>query len=220
MNSRFSWLIAGLALLAATTTACGQAAYPTRPIRVIVPYPAGGIVDIVARVITDTIGKNFKQAMVVEAKPGGNSNIGTAEVARSAPERTPARIRIPSYAVWESAVFLLNILAFIFIGLQIRPIIDRIEPGLRGRYFFVAGAGPMPMTRGGTPATAAATTRARGVRPKRLTAASDAKSSAHAQSFTPDALPAVTLPGLRNGVPNFASASRVVSARGCSSLST
>jgi CPA1 family monovalent cation:H+ antiporter len=61
-------------------------------------------------------------------------------VARSAPERTPARLRIPSYAVWESAVFLLNILAFIFIGLQIRPIVDRIEPGLRGRYFFVAGA--------------------------------------------------------------------------------
>lgn len=61
-------------------------------------------------------------------------------VARSAPERTPARIRIPSYAVWESAVFMLNILAFIFIGLQIRPILDRIEPGLRGRYFFVAGA--------------------------------------------------------------------------------
>jgi CPA1 family monovalent cation:H+ antiporter len=42
--------------------------------------------------------------------------------------------------VWESAVFMLNILAFIFIGLQIRPILDRIEPGLRGRYFFVAGA--------------------------------------------------------------------------------
>src|SRR6185369_5798359 len=86
MNSRFSWLIAGLALLAATTTACGQAAFPTRPIRVIVPYPAGGIVDIVARTVTDTIGKNFRQAMVVEAKPGGNSNIGTAEVARSAPD--------------------------------------------------------------------------------------------------------------------------------------
>ena len=61
-------------------------------------------------------------------------------VARSAPERTPARIRIPSYAVWESAVFLLNILAFIFIGLQIRPIFGRIEPELRGRYVFVAGA--------------------------------------------------------------------------------
>jgi CPA1 family monovalent cation:H+ antiporter len=61
-------------------------------------------------------------------------------VARRAPELTPARIRIPAYAVWESAVFMLNILAFIFIGLQIRPILERIEPGLRGRYFFVAGA--------------------------------------------------------------------------------
>jgi CPA1 family monovalent cation:H+ antiporter len=61
-------------------------------------------------------------------------------VARRAPELTPARIRIPAYAVWESAVFMLNILAFIFIGLQIRPILERIAPGLRGRYFFVAGA--------------------------------------------------------------------------------
>src|SRR3954468_5092046 len=41
-------------------------------------------------------------------------------VARTAPERTPARIRLPAYAVWETVVFVLNILAFIFIGLQIR----------------------------------------------------------------------------------------------------
>ena len=61
-------------------------------------------------------------------------------VARTAPERTPARIRIPSYAVWETVVFVLNILAFIFIGLQIRPILDSLEPADRGRYFAVAGA--------------------------------------------------------------------------------
>jgi monovalent cation/hydrogen antiporter len=61
-------------------------------------------------------------------------------VARTAPERTPARIRIPSYAVWETAVFVLNILAFIFIGLQIRPILESLEPAVRGRYFIVAGA--------------------------------------------------------------------------------
>ena len=59
-------------------------------------------------------------------------------VARTAPERTPARIRIPSYAVWETVVFVLNILAFIFIGLQIRPILDSLEPSMRGRYFAVA----------------------------------------------------------------------------------
>jgi CPA1 family monovalent cation:H+ antiporter len=60
--------------------------------------------------------------------------------ARSAPERTPARIRIPSYAVWESAVFVLNVLAFVFIGLQIRPILTSVAPDTRTRYLLVAGA--------------------------------------------------------------------------------
>jgi CPA1 family monovalent cation:H+ antiporter len=60
--------------------------------------------------------------------------------ARTAPARTPARIRIPSYAVWETAVFLLNVLAFVFIGLQIRPILSSLDPAARGRYFVVAGA--------------------------------------------------------------------------------
>jgi len=55
-------------------------------------------------------------------------------VARSAPQRTPARIRVPSYAVWETVVFMLNVLAFIFIGLQIRPILASLEPAARGRY--------------------------------------------------------------------------------------
>jgi len=61
-------------------------------------------------------------------------------VARTAPERTPARIRIPTYAVWETVVFVLNILAFIFIGLQIRPIFESLEATDRGRYVVVAVA--------------------------------------------------------------------------------
>ena len=61
-------------------------------------------------------------------------------VAQSAPQRTPARLRIPAYAVWETVVFALNILAFIFIGLQIRPILASLEPGQAGQYFSVAGA--------------------------------------------------------------------------------
>jgi monovalent cation/hydrogen antiporter len=59
-------------------------------------------------------------------------------VARTAPERTPARIRIPSYAVWETVVFLLNVLAFVFIGLQIRPILDNLAPADRVHYLMVA----------------------------------------------------------------------------------
>ncbi|MBV8899095.1 MAG: sodium:proton antiporter [Verrucomicrobia bacterium] len=61
-------------------------------------------------------------------------------LARRAPERTPARTRIPSYAVWETVVFALNILAFIFIGLQIRPILEGLAAADRGRYCAVSGA--------------------------------------------------------------------------------
>jgi CPA1 family monovalent cation:H+ antiporter len=61
-------------------------------------------------------------------------------MARTAPERFSARTRIPTYAVWETVVFALNILAFIFIGLQIRPILDSLDAPDRGRYLAVAGA--------------------------------------------------------------------------------
>jgi monovalent cation/hydrogen antiporter len=61
-------------------------------------------------------------------------------VARTSPERTPARIRIPTYAVWDTVVFVLNILAFIFIGLQIRPILESLDPRARGDYLAAAGA--------------------------------------------------------------------------------
>jgi monovalent cation/hydrogen antiporter len=61
-------------------------------------------------------------------------------VSRRAPERTPARIRVPSYAVWDTVVFVLNVLAFVFIGLQVRPILTALEPDRRALYFQVAGA--------------------------------------------------------------------------------
>ncbi len=61
-------------------------------------------------------------------------------VAQTAPARTPARVRIPTYAVWETVVFALNILAFIFIGLQVAPILGSLEPAVRGRYLGVAAA--------------------------------------------------------------------------------
>ncbi|MCU1329211.1 MAG: nhaK, partial [Bryobacterales bacterium] len=61
-------------------------------------------------------------------------------VARTSPARTPARMRLPTYAVWETVVFVMNILAFIFIGLQIRPVLESLEPSSRGPYSFVAAA--------------------------------------------------------------------------------
>lgn len=61
-------------------------------------------------------------------------------VARRAPEQTPARLRVPAYAVWETMVFVLNVLAFVFIGLQVRPIVEQLEPAVRTQYLVVAAA--------------------------------------------------------------------------------
>lgn len=57
---------------------------------------------------------------------------------RRAPVRTPAAVRVPSYAVWETAVFLLNALAFVIVGLQIGPILGRIDPAQRFQAFIFA----------------------------------------------------------------------------------
>src|SRR4051812_30084006 len=75
----------GLAAIAMLLGGSAQAQgnYPNRPIRIIVPSPAGGTVDIVARAVTEQVGRDLKQAIVVEARPGANSNIGTAAAARS-----------------------------------------------------------------------------------------------------------------------------------------
>ena len=59
-------------------------------------------------------------------------------VARTAPDVIPARIRIPSYAVWEVAVFLLNALAFILVGLQLKPIVRELERAALVEYIGIA----------------------------------------------------------------------------------
>jgi CPA1 family monovalent cation:H+ antiporter len=59
-------------------------------------------------------------------------------VARTAPERIPARLRVPSYAVWETVVFVLNVLAFVLIGLQLSPIWQRLDQPLRLQYCLIA----------------------------------------------------------------------------------
>jgi CPA1 family monovalent cation:H+ antiporter len=60
--------------------------------------------------------------------------------ARQAPAATPARLRVPSYAVWETTVFVLNVLAFVLIGLQIGPILENLQPERRLTYFGVGVA--------------------------------------------------------------------------------
>lgn len=60
--------------------------YPAKPVRVVVPFPAGGIVDILARAVTEKIATNWGSPIIIDAKPGAGALIGTEAVASAAPD--------------------------------------------------------------------------------------------------------------------------------------
>ena len=75
------------AFIAALALAAGAAHaqdYPAKPVRVIVPFPPGGLLDLITRPVTERIAANWGQPIIVEAKPGASGNVGT-QLARSAP---------------------------------------------------------------------------------------------------------------------------------------
>ncbi|MEG3002666.1 MAG: tripartite tricarboxylate transporter substrate binding protein [Comamonas sp.] len=95
--SRRSWLHSALAATAAFTTAGlglplaaqaapakAAAAYPARPIKVVVPYPAGGVIDVTARAVTDALAQRWGQPVIVENRPGANGNLGAQAVHQAA----------------------------------------------------------------------------------------------------------------------------------------
>ena len=60
--------------------------WPEQSVRMVVPFPAGGPADILARVVADKLGDAWKQPVVIENRPGGNTAVGAAHVAKSAPD--------------------------------------------------------------------------------------------------------------------------------------
>ena len=81
MNFRSSLMAIALALPLAA-----QAAWPEKPVRIVVTFASGGASDIVARVISEPLAKALGQTVIVDNKPGAGGTIGGAEVARSAPD--------------------------------------------------------------------------------------------------------------------------------------
>ena len=86
---RTFWMsVAALALLA-TGAAPAQAqgeAYPIRPVRLVVPFPAGGPADVLARVVAQDMSERWGQGVIIENRVGAGSAVGAASVARSAPD--------------------------------------------------------------------------------------------------------------------------------------
>jgi tripartite-type tricarboxylate transporter receptor subunit TctC len=68
------------------TWALGQQAYPSKPLKIVVPFGAGGVADLTARTVAKKLGENLGQSIVIENKPGAGGVVATDAVAKSAPD--------------------------------------------------------------------------------------------------------------------------------------
>src|ERR1051326_4015693 len=82
--------VAAIAALLFAALAASQD-YPSRPIRLIVPFPPGGSTDILARALGDKLAQGLGQPVVIDNRPGAAGSIGAEAAARGAPPDTPAR---------------------------------------------------------------------------------------------------------------------------------
>jgi tripartite-type tricarboxylate transporter receptor subunit TctC len=79
-------LTLGAALVVGLASAASAQTYPNRPIRMIAPFPAGGLVDVFARAVGDELAKSLGQPVIIENRPGAGGNIGADVVAKADPD--------------------------------------------------------------------------------------------------------------------------------------
>ncbi len=85
ISCKSSWLLAGVlpAIIALPVAAQN---YPTKPVRMIIPFSAGGAADVPGRIVMQKLGETLKQQVIVENRPGAGSTIGAETAAKSAPD--------------------------------------------------------------------------------------------------------------------------------------
>jgi tripartite-type tricarboxylate transporter receptor subunit TctC len=91
--------LAAAALLLASAAAYGGEAYPSRPIRVVIPSGAGGVTDILGRVISHKLTESLGQQVVIDNRPGASGIVGSQIVAKAAPDGYTLLMVFPSHVV-------------------------------------------------------------------------------------------------------------------------
>ena len=115
MNRRYT-LLAALLLLSSAFSAIAQGSWPTRSITMIVPFPPGGLADLVARPVAEAMSRELGQPVVIENKAGAGGGIGMSLAAKSKPDGYTMVMALSSLTVLPEAdgvlgrtpMFLLN----------------------------------------------------------------------------------------------------------------
>jgi tripartite-type tricarboxylate transporter receptor subunit TctC len=123
---------------AAVVVMSGAAAqsYPAKPIRLIVPYPAGGATDFFARLVFPKMGEALGQSVLVENRPGAGTAIGAAELARSAPDGY-------TLLLGDAGTFAFN--PTLYKRLSYNPVKDFAPVSLTGRFALILAVNPSAM---------------------------------------------------------------------------
>ena len=99
----FRRLVLAAGLLSAAGLVFAQAAYPSKPITMIVPFPPGGLADIVGRPVAEAMARNLGQPVLVDNKGGAGGGIGMAQVAKSPADGYTILMALSSYSVLPEA---------------------------------------------------------------------------------------------------------------------
>ena len=83
---RFLHLSAGAAALPAVSRVAEAQAFPTRPITIVAPFPAGGALDVLGRILAERMRASLRQSIIIENVAGASGSIGVGRVARAAPD--------------------------------------------------------------------------------------------------------------------------------------
>ncbi len=104
MRSTRTSLICAALLAAIGIAPVSAANYPDHPVKIVVPFAAGGPTDVMARLIAQKLSESLKQQFYVENHPGAGGNIGMQQVARSTPDGYTILVASSSYVVNPSSV--------------------------------------------------------------------------------------------------------------------
>jgi tripartite-type tricarboxylate transporter receptor subunit TctC len=105
LRRQFLQLAAGAAALPISSGLARAQGYPSRPVRIVVSYPAGNASDIIVRVLAQTLSQRLGQPFVVENRPGGGGTLGAGVVAKASPDGYTLLMEVVTANVMNSTVY-------------------------------------------------------------------------------------------------------------------